>query len=250
VALQQVEEFLSGYGHHAQAGEVVVRELAVDQRHVFLARQFHQRDLGGVGDAAEHGFAEEDVPELHAVDAAGEASVVPALDGAPVAELEQLVVGAQHFGGDPGTALALARFGAAQHHFAVGLVVRDHERLLPQRLVQAARDVDRVREDDGAPRGAPPQDRFALVVPGKDPAVIGEQQALGAQAAPGGQQAVGFGEGGFHVREGFGIVVGIQPGYHRLRTLSLALSRLRNPRHSKVPQPRFPSDYSGVAEGR
>ncbi len=183
----------------AQAGEVRGFHLAVDQAEspaLQLPRQPHQRDLGGVGFAAEHGFAVEHAADRHAVETADQLAVAPGFHRMRVAGLEQAGVGRHHRRGNPGAACPLPWRGAGAHHLGEGGVDTQLEAGVAHALGQRTGDAHLVRHQHHARVGTPPQDRLAGVEPGKDAVAVGIQQALRRQVAAHRQQAVGVGERG------------------------------------------------------
>ncbi|CPM56167.1 Uncharacterised protein [Bordetella pertussis] len=188
----------------AQARQVAGLLLAIDPGHLVAAQESHQvrqGDLGGVGGAREHRFAIEHVPQADAVQAAGQLAVDPGFDAVHESRRMPAAIGLLDGRADPGAGLAVARRGALvqdpgegrvdAHLQARGGVVfgaGQGAQALAQRVrgreVGACQHHARVR--------APPQDGFALRVPGENAVRIGLGQPFGRQVGARGQQSVGI----------------------------------------------------------
>ena len=177
--------------HRTSRARWGVRDLAVDESEAERA-QVRERGLGSIGDAAEHGLAEEHAADGDAVQPAGEVRAAPALDGVGVPGAVQPAVGRRHPRGDPGAVLPRAGRGAFMHHAVEGGVSGDRERPAPQRAAEAPAQPEGVRPQDGAGVGRPPQDRLPFAEPGEDAAAVGAQQAAGIEVAAGREQSVRF----------------------------------------------------------
>ena len=110
--------------------------------------QMHQRDLAGVGLAAEHALAEERGAERDAVKPADQLAVVPALDAVRRAAGEERRVEPHDLVVDPGRRARFAGLGAAPHHRLEGGVAADLEAALAQHAPQPARHMKRVERQD------------------------------------------------------------------------------------------------------
>ncbi len=156
----------------------------------------HQRDegrLGGVRGCGEHRLAEEGPAEGDAVEAAGKDIPLPDLDGVGVSEVMEGAVGLPHLRRDPGAVLSGAGPPAGGNHLREGPVERDPDEPLFQELPHAPGDAEFIREKDETGVRRPPEDRFAVAVPGEDPLPIGGEQALRREVAADGQQTALFG---------------------------------------------------------
>src|SRR3990167_2812637 len=78
--------------------------LAIDERIApafELPYQVHERHLGGVGFAAEHGFTEEGVTHGDTIKTADQFSLAPGLDGVGEPPVVQHTIGLEHLRRDP-----------------------------------------------------------------------------------------------------------------------------------------------------
>ena len=137
----------------AEALQMLGHELGVEQREAAALQprhQMHQRDLAGVGLAAEHALAEERAAERDAVEAADQLAIQPGLDRVGVAHDVQLAAQVEDGVVDPGLPAAGRRLRAARHHILEGAVGGDLEGPLENRLPEAAGHVKIVERQDAA----------------------------------------------------------------------------------------------------
>ena len=188
---QKGAEIAAGDGAGAKAGQVGGLDLAVDEVESPLLQMRDQGDegrLGGVGDRGEHRFAEEGAAEGNAIDAADEFLLPPDLDGVGEAEVVQDGVGLPHFRRDPGAVLTGSGPPAGGDHLPEGLVECNPDESLFQELPHAPRDAQFVREQDETGVRRPPEDGFAVAVPGEDPLPVGGEQPLWREIAADGEK--------------------------------------------------------------
>lgn len=177
--------------------------LAVDEwipPGVEMAGEMDESDLGGVVDAAEHGFTEEDASYGHTVESADQSIFETYLNGMGVTGRVKLHVGLDHFRCDPGAVGTLAGCGAGLDDGFEVTVEVDFESPMAQGLAQTAGDAQVFRKQDAAGIGRPPEYGLSRLIPGKDPGTVGQEQALRAEIAASCQQPVGVaqrpGDGG------------------------------------------------------
>ena len=103
-----------------------------------------ERDLGRVGPAAEHAFAEEGAAELHAVEAADEVAAVPHLDRMGMAGAVKREHRALELGVDPG----LLAVGAGGDDGREVAVMGDREFARAKRPPERAREMEAVERND------------------------------------------------------------------------------------------------------
>jgi hypothetical protein len=170
----------------AEAREVVGHELGVEQ-HVAAGDQsgdqMNQGHLRGVGAAREHALAEEGGAEGHAVQAADQLPLQPALDAVGVAHLEQLAVEAFDRSVDPGLVAAGPGLRAGGDHLGEGVVEADLEGISPDGPGQPMADMEAVERNDPAPLGVDQEDVLivARVRHGEDPVGVAVEQILGVE---------------------------------------------------------------------
>ena len=152
----------------------------------------HERNLGRIGDAAEHRLAEEHAADGHPVQSAGKRRAVPAFDRVRVSGAVQPAVRGDHRLVDPGAVLSRAGRRTFADHTVERGICGGGERLAPQRAVQGPADVQGMRPEHRARVGGPPQDRLAPGEPREDAVAIRIQQAPRAEVAAGREQAVRF----------------------------------------------------------
>ena len=129
--------------------------LAIDERIApafELPYQVHERHLGGVGFAAEHGFTEEGVTHGDAVQTADEFSFAPGFDGMGQPAFVQHTIGLNHLRRDPCAAGGIPgpRSRAVLHDIAEGGIEGDVEFFPSQCLAQTARDLQLRWKQHGA----------------------------------------------------------------------------------------------------
>ena len=123
-------------------------ELAVEKRE---AARFHpsdepgQSDFGRVGHAAEHAFAEERSPQLHAIKPADELAIVPRLDGMRVARSVEGEHGPLDLRIDPG----LFAVSAGGDYVGEAAIAGHLEAARADRTPKRARQVETVQRKDG-----------------------------------------------------------------------------------------------------
>ena len=196
--LEDIHEQLARHRHGAQALQVVGMHLAIQQPETALMQrraQSGERRLGGIGAPAEHGFPEKDLAYDDAIQSPRQPFIIPTLHGQGLAEIMQMRVGLDDFGGDPGFGARMLLARATDNHLPEGLVTGNAVARLPQGLAQAAGDLDLVRLQYATRIGRPPQDGLSGAEPGEDAAAIGAEQSLGREIAADGQQTVRFFQG-------------------------------------------------------
>src|SRR5207247_8285994 len=97
-----------------------------------------QRDFRCVADAVEHGFAREESADAHAVDAADQLDIFPALDAVGVTLFMQARVSRDELRRDP-SALKTPT-GAAFHNSWESAVNRHFKSVFPEQLRQTPRN--------------------------------------------------------------------------------------------------------------
>ena len=194
---QPPREFSARNFTGAKRREVGGVHLAVDHFEtpvLELAHQRHERHLGGIGDAHEHGFAEECAAERNAVQAADQFPLEPGFHRMREARAMQRNVGFDHRLRNPGAGLTVPRLPAALDHLAKSRIGAHLEARVAHGARQRARYLQLGGEQNHARIGAPPQDRLVLAEPRKDAVSVGFQQSGYRQVAAGGKQAVGVRE--------------------------------------------------------
>lgn len=116
-------------------------------------------NLRGIGDAAEHRFAEEGPADGNAVEPSDEFAIPPGLDRMGVAEFEELLVARHDLAADPGGATV----GAAGHHFGKGRIDPHLERIAAQGPLQTVGNVEFIERQDPAGIRGEPADLAAVV---------------------------------------------------------------------------------------
>src|SRR5262245_18570098 len=102
----------------------------------------HQGHFAGVGGAAEHTLAEERPTDGDAVEAAHHLAIVPVLHRVGESHVEELTIELMDLAVDPGIVPAGSRRGAGFDHGVEVTVAANLKRISPDRLAQAARDMD------------------------------------------------------------------------------------------------------------
>src|SRR6185437_7044568 len=144
----------------AETLQVIGDELRVEQREAAAAQpgdEMDERDLAGVGGAAEHALAEEGGTELDAVEPAGEDAVGPALDAMGRAAPEERGVERDDLVIDPGLRTLGRRLGAAAHHRLEAAVAAHREAAAAHGAAQSAGNVEAVERQDAAPHRVDPE---------------------------------------------------------------------------------------------
>ena len=95
-----------------------------------------------------------------------------------MAQLMQLVIGANDAAGYPGAFVTIA--GAALNHLAKGMIERDAVGGALMKALHAAAEMELLRPKHCPGIGRPPEDRIAGGKPGKNTTLIGHQQTRGA----------------------------------------------------------------------
>src|SRR3569623_1739181 len=116
---QPCRERRSRHRARTEAGEMRGFHLAVDLTDIpllQLTRKTDQRDLGGIGFAAEHRYAVEHPADRHTVAAADQTAVTPGFHRMRIAGIELAGIGRELRRRDPGAAGPFAGFGARPHH--------------------------------------------------------------------------------------------------------------------------------------
>ena len=160
---------------------MVGHELAVEQGEAGKAHPRDQpgkRDLGRVGAARHHRFAEEGAAERDAVEAAHQFLPVPDFDRMGVAAFVQVAIGALDGVIDPGGGPVLRALGAEREDLREGAVGSDAEAIAADDLRQRMRQVKAIEREDRPPLGLDPIDllRVAVVRHGENADGIGLQQ--------------------------------------------------------------------------
>ena len=138
---QEAGEFTAWYGAGAEAVQVIIGHLAVDQDKtpgLQLAGQRGKAELGGIVGAAEHRFAKKQLAHCQAIQAADQRAVIPHFYRMRVAALVQLQVGALDAFGDSGAVRVSTRRGAGLDDGGEVLVKGHAITLLTQQFAQAA----------------------------------------------------------------------------------------------------------------
>jgi hypothetical protein len=166
--------------------QVLGQELRVQQGEAAAdqpRRQVDQGDLRGVGLAAEHALAEEGAGERHAVEAAHQPPLAPALDG--VRMTLRMEFGVQLLDGvvDPGLAAVQRGLGAKRDDRAEGGVDADLEVVLTHGARQAPGHVEAIERHHAPVLRIDQEDPLVLarVGHGEDPAGVAGQQLPGAE---------------------------------------------------------------------
>ena len=166
----------------AERGEVRGFHLAVNYAEIVSLQEFAQvgeRNFRGVTGMGKHRFAKKGTPDRHAIQAADEFSVLPGLDAVRMPLAMQRSIGGDHAVADPGAILALARgLCAGLHHRREGRVETYFVLAVAQGFGQRAGNFQFTGQQHHAGVGAPPQNRVARGIPGKDAAPIGGKQPL------------------------------------------------------------------------
>ncbi len=167
----------------AERGEMVGHELAVEQGEIPDLQPRHepgQRDLRGIGRAAEHAFAEERAAELDPVEAADKIVRLPDFDRMGVVQLVERAHRALELGVDPGF-LAVR---AGRDHVREVAVVGDPEPTQAKGPPKRAREMEiRERDDRPVARLDPVKlVRFATVGHREDAAGISLQEKTRVEA--------------------------------------------------------------------
>ena len=179
-------------------------------------RQVDERQLGGIGTHAEHGFPAEHRADGDPVEPPGEFPIEPAFHAVGLSGPVQAFVGCHHLGHDPGAWRAGARPGTAADDRTEGLVGSDPVAATPTQPGHRPTDVNVLRIEHRARIRAPPQGRLARLEPGKDAAPVRLEQSLDTQVTTDGEQAVGVAKGAFRWRKHW--IQRIQQGeFHRPR---------------------------------
>ena len=164
-------------------------ELGVQQQEASAAQtldevnEAHLRRVGpaGVG-TDEHRLAEEDPPDVHAVEPADEVALEPGLHAVSVPEPLQGGVRLDHPPIDPAQVVVGARLGAGPDDRVEGGVAADLEPAAANLPPEIARDVERLEGNNPARVGAVPLDHAR---PGvghrKEPVAVCPQQGLGRE---------------------------------------------------------------------
>jgi len=199
--LQKGAEITAGDRTGAETGQMGGFDLAVDQSEFPFLQLRRQRDeacLGGVRGRGKHRFAEEGAAEGDAVEAAGKNIPLPDLYGVGVSEVMEGAVGLPHFRRDPGAVLSGAWPPAGGNHRPEGPVERDPDEPFFHELPHAPGYAEFVREENETGVRRPPEDRFAVGIPGEDPLPIGGKQTFGRKIAAYGNKTawVGVPDGG------------------------------------------------------
>ncbi len=209
-----LEELAARQVDRAHAVEMAGSHLAVEQGKtpgMQLSCKPDECDLAGVALARKHGFAEEHAPDRHAIEAADQRAVAPYLDRMGVAQRVQLGVCGAHFRAEPGAGVAGTNGGTVADDAIEVLVERNRIVGLGEGALEAPRDMHGAGVEYGPRIGAPPEDRFVRVVPGKDALRVRTAKARGRQVAAHGEQAVRLVEREFGIGKGAVGRIRIQP---------------------------------------
>ena len=144
-----------------------------------------ERHFGCIIDSCKHRFGKEGPSDRHAVESADQTTVLPCLDGMSVAEFVQTYIGVEHVTRDPRSSLGIlrARPCALFHDTPKAGIERDGKHVRAKPSLEAVRDMELVRKQDGARIRRPPEDGLIVVVPGKDAMPIGFEQPLRTEIA-------------------------------------------------------------------
>src|SRR6185437_1935907 len=110
----------------------------------------HQRRLARIAGAAVHALAEERAAQRHAIEAADQHAVAPALDAMREARAEELGIERDDLLIDPRLGPLRRRLGAAAHHRFEGAVAAHLEEVAAHGAPQSLREMEGIERQDAA----------------------------------------------------------------------------------------------------
>jgi len=176
------------------------RQLAIDSKESLSPEGPHEGDkgdFGGIGRAMKHRFAKEKCPETHAVQAANQVIVLPALNRVRIPLTMQALVGFDHLQGDPGLLpFVLANPGTGGDDLAEGPVKSYTVSTPAHGSGETAGDMELFGKEDTTRIRRPPEKGIVVIEPGEYPHGVGQQQTCRGKVAADSQQTVRFSESG------------------------------------------------------
>ena len=181
--LQASDKFAARNFACAECGEVGRVHLAIDHAELpafKLPGEMRQRDLRGVADVTEHGFAVEHASDADTIQTTDQLAVHPGFHGMRVAQPMQCAIRRNHVFVYPGAGMAGsifgARSGAATHHLFENSIAAHFMDAVAQHFGKRARDLEFTRDQHHARIRTPPQYGLAGIEPREYSIAVGFQQ--------------------------------------------------------------------------